>query len=645
MALKILIVEDQFIEANNLEIMLEEAGYIVCGTAKSVQEAMNMIDRKIPDLALVDIQLKGELSGIDLAVTLKERNIPFIYVSANSDYDTLMQAKATQPYGFIVKPFRERDLIVTLEIAQYRYENSLETALRKEEQFRMLLQDIVKMEATDTDRMYQISKTMQAILPFDYFAICLSSNIGTSNLMSYLRSGFEEYQFIGAEEFKIITKSNFNELHKLQYDESGKERSIFIRNDFKKMLSKFELSKQVANTFAVNSLLTYPLSCSGYKNIQLHFYSRREDTYNSGHIALLERLDASISFAICQILGFDTQRTPDAVGSNRNLIDKNKNLAMVFKGIVGKSHLLLNVFDNIMQVAPANTSVLILGESGTGKESIAHSIHEISERKEGPFVKINCAALPASLIESELFGHEKGAFTGAINKHIGKFERAHKGTIFLDEIGDMSYDLQSKLLRVLQEKEIERLAGNAPVKIDVRVIAATNRNLEKEVAAGRFRLDLYYRLNVFPITLPPLRERKDDIPLLINHFISYFNVSLGKNIIGISSRGIQDAMQYDWPGNIRELENLVERAVLVSQGNNIKRLDILASGSTETVTVDSSSDGFKSIEQNERDHILIALKKCKGKVWGAGGAAELLNLPPSTLNSKIKKLGIKRDFK
>jgi len=320
-------------------------------------------------------------------------------------------------------------------------------------------------------------------------------------------------------------------------------------------------------------------------------------------------------------------------------------MAAVFEGIVGKSHLLLNVFDNIIQVAPANTSVLILGESGTGKERIAHKIHELSGRKEGPFVKINCAALPPSLIESELFGHEKGAFTGALNKHIGKFERAHKGTIFLDEIGDMSYELQAKLLRVLQEKEIERIAGNAPVKIDVRVIAATNRNLEKEVATGRFRLDLYYRLNVFPITLPPLRGRKDDIPLLIAHFISNFNVSLGKNIIGISSRGIQDAMQYDWPGNIRELENLVERAVLVSQANNIKRLDIPASGNTETVAADSSSDGFKSIVQNERDHILTALKKCKGKVWGAGGAAELLNLPPSTLNSKIKKLGIRRDFK
>jgi len=643
MASKILIVEDQFIEANNLEIMLDEAGYTVCGTAKSVQEAIKMIDRKIPDLALVDIQLKGALSGIDLAVTLKERNIPFIYVSANSDHYTLMQAKATQPYGFIVKPFRERDLIVTLEIAQYRYENSLEAALRKEEQFRMLLQDIVKMEATDTDKMYQICKTIQAVLPFDYFAICLNSDNTTSNLMSYLRTGFDEYQFIGAEEFQIITNSNFNELHKLQDDESGNEQSFFIVDDFKKMLSKFELRKQIADKFKVNSLLTYPLVCNGY-TISLSFYSRRADAYNSGHLALLVRLNASISFTICQILGFDAQRTPDAVASNKKLIGKNKTLTPVFDGIVGKSHLLLNVFDNIMQVAPANTSVLILGESGTGKERIAHSIHEMSGRKEGPFVKINCAALPASLIESELFGHEKGAFTGAVNKHVGKFERAHNGTIFLDEIGDMSYDLQAKLLRVLQEKEIERLAGTHSIKIDVRVIAATNRDLEKEVAAGRFRLDLYYRLNVFPITLPSLKDRKDDIPLLVDHFISDFNMRLGKDVAGISARGLQEAMQYDWPGNIRELENLVERAVLVSQSNNIKRLAIPALGNIEMAATASVDNGFKSIVQNERDHILTALKKCKGKVWGAGGAAELLNLPPSTLNSKIRKLGIKRDF-
>lgn len=644
MALKILIVEDQFIEANNLEIMLEEAGYLVCGIAKSVPEAIKMIDKTVPDLALVDIQLKGGLSGIDLAVTLQQRNIPFIYVSANSDHDTLIKAKATHPYGFIVKPFRERDLIVTLEIAEYRHENSLEAALGKEDKFRRSLQDIVKTEGSVTDKMYQISKTMQAILPYDYLAICIDNGMKAINLMSYLRTGFEEYQFIGLEEFQIITKTNFVELYVTPYAGEGKEQSFFICDDFKKMLGKFKLRNQIANTFLVNSLVTYPLDCRGYSNIHLYFYSRRPDAYNSDHVALLDRLNASISFAICEVLAVDTENTPETVAHKKKLTGKNTNTAPVFEGIVGKSHLLLNVFDNITQVAPADTAVLILGESGTGKERIAHSIHSSSGRKEGPFVKVNCAALPSSLIESELFGHEKGAFTGAVNKHIGKFERAHKGTIFLDEIGDMSYDLQAKLLRVLQEKEIERIAGNAPIKIDVRVIAATNRNLEKEVAAGRFRLDLYYRLNVFPITLPSLRERKDDIPLLIDHFISSFNIRLGKNVIGISARGLQDAMEYDWPGNIRELENLVERAVLVSQANNIKRLAIPVSGNTETAVDESSTNVFKSIVQNERDHILNALKKCKGKVWGAGGAAELLNLPPSTLNSKIKKLGIKRDF-
>ncbi|RLJ80991.1 sigma 54-interacting transcriptional regulator [Pedobacter alluvionis] len=644
MALKVLIVEDQFIEANNLEIMLEEAGYLVCGMAKSVQEAIKIIDARTPDLALVDIQLKGGLSGIDLAVILKQRNIPFIYVSANSDHATLIKAKATQPYGFIVKPFRERDLIVTLEIAQYRHENSLDAALIREDKFRKSLQDIVKMEGSVTDKMHQISKTMQAILPYDYLAICIDKGREAINLMSYLRAGFEEYQFIGLEEFQVITKTNFVELYVMQYAGEGTERSFFICDDFKNMLGKFKLRKQIADKFMVNSLLTYPLDCSGYTNIHLYFYSRRTDAYSSDQVALLDRLNASISFAICQVLGLDIQHTPYTTAHHKKLTGKNTNTAPVFEGIVGKSHLLLNVFDHITQVAPADTAVLILGESGTGKERVAHSIHASSGRKEGPFVKVNCAALPSSLIESELFGHEKGAFTGAVNKHVGKFERAHQGTIFLDEIGDMPYELQAKLLRVLQEKEIERIAGNAPIKIDVRVIAATNHNLEKEVAAGRFRLDLYYRLNVFPITLPSLRERKDDIPLLIDHFISGFNIRLGKNVTGISARGLKDAMEYNWPGNIRELENLVERAVLVSQANHIKRLAIPVSGNAETVADESSANGFKSIVQNERDHILNALKKCKGKVWGAGGAAELLNLPPSTLNSKIRKLGIRRDF-
>lgn len=644
MALKILIVEDQFIEANNLEIMLEKAGYLVCGTAKSVPEAIKIIDKENPDLALVDIHLNGVLSGIDLARILKDKNIAFIYVSANSDHETLMKAKATQPYGFIVKPFRERDLIVTLEIAQYRHEHSLEAALRKEELFEIALQDSVKLEGNKNDKMNQISKTIQAYVPFDYFAIYSNSGIEKGDLISNLRIGFDEYQFIGLEEFQIITKLNENEMKRLQYPEATIKKSFFIGDDFKEMVTKFDLRKLIADKFMLNSLLVLPLEISADTYLNFYLYSRRADAYSAGHINLLDRLSNSITFAIRNILGLENQNIKTNVVQNQNVNNKMKDQIKVFEGIIGKSHLLLNVFDNITQVAPVNTSVLILGESGTGKERIAQSIHELSGRKENPFVKINCAALPSSLIESELFGHEKGAFTGAVEKHIGKFERAHKGTIFLDEIGDMPYELQAKLLRVLQEKEIERIAGNSPIKVDVRIIAATNRNLEKEVAAGRFRLDLYYRLNIFPITLPSLRERKDDIPLLIDHFISIFTIKIGRKSSGISPRGLEEAMNYNWPGNIRELENLVERAVLVSQDSTIKRLAIPAANNTETVPADSTTTGFKSIVENEREYIIKALAKCNGKVWGSGGAAELLNLPPSTLNSKIKKFGIKRDF-
>jgi transcriptional regulator with GAF, ATPase, and Fis domain len=313
-----------------------------------------------------------------------------------------------------------------------------------------------------------------------------------------------------------------------------------------------------------------------------------------------------------------------------------------FEGIIGKSPRLLNIFDLITQVAPVDTSVLILGESGTGKERVADCIHQLSARKNKPFVKVNCAALPPTLIESELFGHEKGSFTGAIDRRIGKFEKADKGTIFLDEIGEMPLDLQVKLLRVLQEKYIERIGGRDVTKVDVRVIAATNRNLEKEVAEGRFRLDLYYRLNVFPMELPPLRERPEDIPALANHFISIYNRKAGKRITGISEKALRSMTAYNWPGNIRQLENLIERSVLLTKGSIIEEISIPALQKND-VPMAVQDTHMKTIHENERDYIILVLKKCKGKIWGSGGAAELLNLPPTTLKSKMKKLGIRKE--
>lgn len=309
-----------------------------------------------------------------------------------------------------------------------------------------------------------------------------------------------------------------------------------------------------------------------------------------------------------------------------------------FEEMIGKSKPLLEVFDHISMVSRTDTSVLLLGETGTGKELIAQAIHRLSSRNAKTLVKLNCAALPPQLIESELFGHEKGAFTGAIEKRIGKFEVADGSTLFLDEIGELPLELQAKLLRALQEKEIERLGSNKVIKVNVRIIAATNRELDREVMAGRFRADLYFRLNVFPIYISPLRERKEDIPLLAGHFLQQMGTKLGKVFRGISPEVLQQLSAYDWPGNIRELEHVIERNAILCKGDYIQDLQLASSSRIRSET------GFaiKTWEEHEKEYILYVLAKCNGRVSGAKGAARALGIPPTTLESKMKKLGIKR---
>jgi len=447
---KILIVEDEFIVANDLKIMLIKAGYQITGIASSVVQARKLIAENKPDWVLLDIILKGDLTGIDLAWELRETSLPFLYISANTNQSTLEAVKETQPYGFMVKPFRERDLIVMLDIAKYRF---------------------------------------------------------------------------GIEKGNDLVKK-------------------------------------------------------------------------SGH----------------------------------NTIE----------GIIGNSSALQDVVEKIRVVAPTDTSVLIVGESGTGKEKVAHSVHGLSERKTQSIVVVNCAALPHSLIESELFGHEKGSFTGANTMRIGKFEQADGGTVFLDEIGELPLDSQVKLLRVLQEKEIERLGGNKTIKVNVRIVAATNRSLEKEVAEGRFRLDLYYRLNVFPIELPPLRQRKEDIALLADFFLTRYASASRRNITSIGSAALEQLQNYSWPGNIRELEHLIERSVLLAKTTEIENFDL---PNIPEESSDKPQGQLKSMEEMERDHILYALQNSNGKVSGIGGAAELLKIQPQTLYSKMKKLGIDKGYK
>ena len=314
-----------------------------------------------------------------------------------------------------------------------------------------------------------------------------------------------------------------------------------------------------------------------------------------------------------------------------------------FSGIIGNSAVMQEVYRLISIVGGTNTSVLILGESGTGKELVARAVHNASPRKDKLMVKVNCAALPANLIESELFGHEKGAFTGAIDRRIGKFELADHSTLFLDEIGEMPPEAQVKLLRVIQERELERVGGKQTIKVDVRLMAATNRNLEQAVREGRFREDLYYRLNVFPILLPPLRERPEDIEPLASFFITKYNRNSGKNIKKIAPKALQQLRSYTWPGNVRELEHLIERSVLLTQGDTLQEVLIPRSGIAEKTNPAQLAN--RSLEEVERSYIIEVLKRCGGKISGAGGAAEILDIPGNTLHSKIKKLGIdKTDY-
>jgi len=457
MKFKILIVEDQFIEANNLKMILENAGYEVCGVAASVADALRLLEDNKPHMVMLDIHLRGPLTGVDLAEKLIRRNIAFVYLSANSNRQTLDAAKVTRPYGFLVKPFRERDVLIMLEVALYR--------CRTEEQ------EMVKPE-------------------------------------------------------------------------------------------------------------------------------------QQGH-------------------------------------SKKRESAPPALNVIGQSKVFLDVLEQVKIVAESETSVLILGETGTGKEVIARVTHQLSERRNKPFVALNCAALPPNLIESELFGHEKGSFTGAHEKRIGKFEQANGGTIFLDEIGELPLDLQSKFLRVLQEREIEPIGGSRKA-IDVRVIAATNRNLEQEMSNGRFRMDLFYRLNVFPVSLPPLRERKEDILLLANFFIDMFANKMNKPVKGLSEAAKNVLLQYTWPGNIRELENIIERSVILSKSDQIHEVSLSSSqkNSGEPVTQGAQ---IKTITENQKEHILAALEKCGWRLHGAHRAAKMLDINPSTLLSRMKKLGIKRE--
>ncbi|AHG93011.1 sigma-54 factor interaction domain-containing protein (plasmid) [Gemmatirosa kalamazoonensis] len=313
-----------------------------------------------------------------------------------------------------------------------------------------------------------------------------------------------------------------------------------------------------------------------------------------------------------------------------------------FDHIVGESPALRAVLRRVRQVASVETTVLITGETGTGKELVARAIHERSARASRPLIKINCGAIPQGVVESELFGHEKGAFTGALQRRVGRFELADKGSLFMDEVGELPLDTQVKLLRVLQEREFERVGSATPIAVDVRLVAATNRDLEREVAEGRFRADLYYRLNVFPIRIPPLRERPSDIPLLVRHFLAHFQRKLAKPLRAMDPASMEQLQRYPWPGNIRELQNVLERACVLATEPVVKLAEPLRMPASRVSKTGADTAPITTLDESERAHIRRALAAANGRVHGPAGAAVLLGVNPSTLRSRMQKLGIGR---
>src|SRR5437773_10142402 len=481
-----------------------------------------------------------------------------------------------------------------------------------------------------TDRDWQklfpaISNFMQRIIPHEYASVAVYDD--SAHLLSLypLDSGLAAALHTRATPIPITEMLAGQALLE-------REIKIFSSEDLGGARSKY-VSQLVEQ--GIQSLCCVPLITRKGEVGTLNLASRQKDAFKSQDLDILQQVAAQVAIALDNARAYrEIADVTDKLAKEKLDLEDEIRTELHFEEIVGESAPLIRELAQAKTVAPSDATTLILGETGTGKELIARAIHRMSSRKDASFIKLNCAAIPTGLLESELFGHERGAFTGAISQKIGRLELADQGTLFLDEVGDIPLEIQPKLLRALQEREYERLGSTRTKKVDVRLVAATNRNLEKMIAEDKFRSDLYYRLNVFPIQIPPLRERPEDIPLLVRYFTQKYARRMEKQIESVPVTSMRKLTRWHWPGNIRELENLVERAVMLTRGSALEvPVSDLRNGSAEKAVAAKP-------DSNQRDEFLRILKETRGRVGGADGAAARMGLKRTTLISRMKKLGI-----
>ena len=489
-----------------------------------------------------------------------------------------------------------------------------------------------------------IVSTLQRVIHHDYTSLALLEP--TTGLMKIYALDFPGHQGLVKPEMKVPRES------------SPAGRAIIEgRPVIARGAELDSYASEVVRLLRAEGLQTIcciPLITRGRTFGTLNLASRRTDVFNEQDVELIQQVAAQVAIAVDNALAFkEIDALKNKLAFEKHYLEEEIRSEFNFEEIIGDSPALKSALAQVEVVAPAGTTVLILGETGTGKELIARAIHNLSTRRERTFVKINCAAIPSGLLESELFGHERGAFTGAISQKVGRFELADHGTLFLDEVGDIPLDLQPKLLRVLQEQDFERLGSNRTQHVDVRVVAATNGDLARLVAERAFRSDLYYRLNVFPIHIPALRERREDIPLLVRYFVQKFSRRSNKAVGYIPADAMDALVNYSWPGNIRELENLIERAVLLSPGkelrvplSELKASPSVPASETQLTAIlgggTSSTPPISTLEEAERQHILRALRQTGWRIAGPKGAAALLGMKRTTLQARMRKLGIRR---